>query len=183
MLNTLFVLIVFLLQLKKDYLHVQWPFNAKNTITYEPSVHEIKIQCKYLELEPLGLVFVIFFGIILCVQFIAMLVHRFGTISQILATTQLDWGRGTSSSDVSAQAELRGVAVKIAKRLQTPQVQWDNSNLSEEQSNVERRGTIHKILYQHRNRMDFSNLETNFRRAYFNEGRNSLYLINFESAI
>lgn len=171
MLNTLFVLIVFLLQLKKEYLHVRWPFNAKNTITYEPSVHEIKIHRKYLELEPIGLVFVIFFGIILCVQFVAMLAHRFGTISQILATTQLDWNCGRRSSDMSAQAELRGVAVKIAKRLQKPQIQWDESNMSEEQNSIERRGTIHKILYQHRNKTDFSNLETNFRRAYLKEGK------------
>lgn len=171
MLNTLFVLIVFLLQLNKDYLHIQWPFNAKNIILYDASTQEITIRREYLKLEPIGLLFVIFFGIILFIQFIAMLVHRFGTISQILATTKLDWYCGKKSSEMSSQAKLKGAAVTIALQLQKPQPQWDENNMTEEQEREERRGTIHRILYQHRNRADFSNLETNFRRAYFADGR------------
>lgn len=167
MINVLFVLVVFLLQLKKDYIHVRWPFNVKNIIVYDASVHEIKIQREHLQLEPIGLVFVIFFGMILGVQFIAMLIHRFGTISQILATTQLNfWSCGKQSSEASPQAELKGAATDIARRLQKPQEQWDEHAMSD----IERRGTIHKILYQHGNRTDFSNLETNFRRAYFKDG-------------
>lgn len=167
MINVLFVLIVFLLQLKKDYIHVRWPFNAIDEIVYDASVHEIKIHREYLKLEPIGLVFVIFFGVILGVQFISMLIHRFGTISQILATTQLNfWSCGHQNSDASPQAELKGAATDIARRLQKPQEQWDEQAMSD----IERRGTIHKILYQHSNRTDFSNLETNFRRAYFKDG-------------
>lgn len=166
MINTLFVLIVFLLQLKKEYLHIQWPFNAKNYITYDSSIHEIRIKREYLKLEPIGLLFVAFFGIILCVQFIAMLIHRFATISQILATTELNWHCGAGGNELSPQAELKGAAIDIARRLQKPQEQWDERAMDE----IERRGTIHKILYQHRNRTDFSNLETNFRRAYFKDG-------------
>lgn len=167
MINVLFVLVVFLLQLKKDYIHIRWPFNVKNIITYDASIHEIKIQREYLRLEPIGLVFVLFFGLILGVQFIAMLIHRFGTISQILATTQLNfWSCGKKRSEASPQAELKGAATDIARRLQKPQEQWDEQAMSD----IERRGTIHKILYQHSNRVDFSNLETNFRRAYFKDG-------------
>lgn len=170
MLNALFVLIVFLLQLKKDDLHVQWPFNAKNEIIFDSSTQEITIRRHYLKLEPIGLLFVIFFGIILLIQFLAMLIHRFGTISQILATTKLDWYCGKKSGELSHQAKLKGAAVTIARQLQKPQPQWDEDNMTEEQEKVERRGTIHRILYQHRNRVDFSNLETNFRRAFFAEG-------------
>lgn len=170
MLNALFVLVVFLLQLKKEDLHVQWPFNAQNEISYNPSANEITIRRHYLKLEPIGLLFVIFFGIILLIQFLAMLVHRFGTISQILATTKLDWYCGKSSSELSQQAKLKGAAITIARQLQKPQPQWDEDNMTAEQEKVERRGTIHRILYQHRNKVDFSNLETNFKRAYFAEG-------------
>lgn len=174
MLNALFVLIVFLLQLKKEDLHVQWPFNAQNEISYNPSTNEITIRRHYLKLEPIGLLFVIFFGIILLIQFLAMLVHRFGTISQILANTKLDWYCGKSSNELNQQATLKGEAVTIARQLQKPQPQWDEDNMTEEQEKVERRGTIHRILYQHRNRIDFSNLETNFKRAFFTEGNLNL---------
>jgi chitin synthase len=44
-----------------------------------------------LQLEPIGVVFVVSFGVILITQFIAMLFHRFGTLSHMLATTQITW--------------------------------------------------------------------------------------------
>lgn len=170
MLNALFVLIVFLLQLNKEALHIQWPLNASNLIRYDSSTNEFTIVRDYLELEPIGLMFVLFFGVILMVQFAAMLVHRFATISQILATTELDWYLGKNDKDVTAQAELSGKAVTIAMRTQKPEPQWDEENMTGEQEKIGRRQTIHRILYQHRNRQDWSNLEANFKRRYFKEG-------------
>lgn len=41
MINALFVLIVFLLTLKKDYLHIKWPFGVKTNITYDESSQEV----------------------------------------------------------------------------------------------------------------------------------------------
>ena len=73
MLNSIFVLLIFILELKKRSLSIKWPFGSKQ-----------------LDLEPIGFVFVAFFAIILLIQFIAMLFHRFGTISQILAATDLN---------------------------------------------------------------------------------------------
>lgn len=171
MLNALFVLIVFLLQLNKESLHIQWPFNAKNFIIYDADSREITIHREYLELEPIGLLFVLFFGVILMVQFLAMLVHRFATVSQILATTKLDWYCGKTSHSITAQAQLKGAAVDIAKILQKPPPQWDENDMTDEQQQIGRRQTIHKILYQHRNKQDYSNLETNFRRRYLNDGK------------
>ncbi|XP_046403854.1 chitin synthase chs-2-like [Ischnura elegans] len=89
MLNAFFVVIVFLLQLHRDLLHVTWPLGVKNNITYVATAHEIIITKKYLQLEPIGLIFVFFFGIILIIQFVAMLIHRLGTFSHILASTEL----------------------------------------------------------------------------------------------
>lgn len=48
------------------------------------------ITKEYLQLEPIGLVFVFFFALILVIQFTAMLFHRFGTLAHILASTTLD---------------------------------------------------------------------------------------------
>jgi hypothetical protein len=49
------------------------------------------VTTEYLQLEPFGVLFVTGFGIILTIQFIAMLIHRFGTLSHMLATTQITW--------------------------------------------------------------------------------------------
>lgn len=44
MINALFVLIVFLLQLNKDQLHVKWPFGVKTNITYDETSQEVKMR-------------------------------------------------------------------------------------------------------------------------------------------
>lgn len=41
MFNSLFVLIVFLLQLNKDKLHIEWPFGIKTNITYVEETSEV----------------------------------------------------------------------------------------------------------------------------------------------
>ena len=42
MLNALFILIVFLLQLNKDQLHINWPLGTKVNITIIPEDHKVK---------------------------------------------------------------------------------------------------------------------------------------------
>ena len=44
MINALFVLIVFLLQLNKDSIHVKWPLGVKTNITYDESTQEVKFN-------------------------------------------------------------------------------------------------------------------------------------------
>lgn len=41
MINSLFVLIVFLLQLNKDNIHVKWPLGVKTNITLDPTTQEV----------------------------------------------------------------------------------------------------------------------------------------------
>ncbi|KAA0193149.1 hypothetical protein HAZT_HAZT001339 [Hyalella azteca] len=129
MLNALFILVVFLLQLNKDELHIVWPLGVRETIIIDPEhsneiamrghlllghillhgrsfneinfLHvfpQIHISKEYLQLEPIGLVFVFFFALILVIQFVAMLFHRFGTISHILASTELSCSSTTADS-------------------------------------------------------------------------------------
>lgn len=43
MVNALFVLIVFLLQLNKDKIHVKWPLGIKTNITYDETTQEVTI--------------------------------------------------------------------------------------------------------------------------------------------
>jgi chitin synthase len=44
MLNALFVMIVFLLQLNKDLLHVNWPFGIKTNISYDETTQEVSLS-------------------------------------------------------------------------------------------------------------------------------------------
>lgn len=56
---------------------------------------QVHISKEYLQLEPIGLVFVFFFALILIIQFTAMMFHRFGTISHILSSTDLGCSKKT----------------------------------------------------------------------------------------
>lgn len=168
--NALFVLIVFLLQLNKQYLHVRWPLNVKNNIIFDQDTFEITIQREYLNLEPISLLFVLFFGVVLFVQFIAMLFHRFATISQILATTTIDWYCSKRVKDTVSASELKEHAVAIARHLQRPRPEWEDDDSDSASEKAGRRDTIHRLLMQHKKQKDWGNLETNFKRELFKEG-------------
>lgn len=173
--NALFVLINLLLQLNKEYLQMKWPLNIKNNIIFDGSTMEIKIERDYLHLEPISLLFVAFFGIVLFVQFIAMLFHRFATISQILATTTIDWYCGRKVKETVSSSELKEKSVKIARFLQKPKPEWreDDDDEDDDNDGVKRKikkDTLHRLLMQHKKKKDWSNLETNFKRELFKEG-------------
>lgn len=167
--NAIFILIVFLLQLKKEDLHFKWPFNADNTIIFHEDVFEITIQREYLQLEPIGFMFVIFFGVVLAIQFVAMLIHRFKTVSQILASTEIDWYFSKRAKDVNAAAEIKENGVQLAKRLQrpTPPKEGDLDETSQAGKKSVRRDTIHRNIIQKQSvQVDESNLERNFLRKW-----------------
>jgi chitin synthase len=166
MANALFILIVFLLQLNKSEIHIRWPYAAKNTIIFDETVNEIIIKREYLELEPIGLAFIGLFGVILLIQFTAMLIHRFSTISQILAFTNLDWSFGRKETDISVGAELNRKAVSIALQFQRPKRIWDDDDQDEQEKTVYRRDTIKRLLLNQQDKQDQSNLEANFKKQY-----------------
>ncbi|XP_071565926.1 chitin synthase chs-2 isoform X3 [Temnothorax nylanderi] len=114
MLNALFVLIVFLMQLNKDTLHLQWPLGMKYNVTFNSERFEVHLTKEYLRLEPIGCLFIAAFISILGIQFCAMLVHRFVTFSHVLANTKLPCTKVTSSEDGVFEKH----ADKIAQTLQ-----------------------------------------------------------------
>ncbi|VDN19299.1 unnamed protein product [Cylicostephanus goldi] len=91
MVNVVFIIIILVLQLQKDCLHIEWPIGPKYNHTVRPCHGDTKEEIwvvTRLQLEPLGLVFLIFFMSILIIQFFAMLCHRFGTLAHIIASTE-----------------------------------------------------------------------------------------------
>nr|XP_031829269.1 chitin synthase chs-2 isoform X3 [Nomia melanderi] len=173
MLNALFVLIVFLLQLNKDLLHVKWPFGIKTNISYDENSQEVHITKEYLQLEPIGLVFVFFFALILVIQFTAMLFHRFGTFAHILASTSLDWYCCKKTKDLSEEALLSKHAVEIVRDLQ----RLDGMEGDYEEgsgSGPGRRKTIRNLEKSRRKTQAINTLDVAFRRRFFQSEGNGL---------
>ncbi|XP_076379793.1 chitin synthase chs-2 isoform X2 [Megalopta genalis] len=100
-LNTLFVVAIFLLQINKDVLHFQWPFAVKYDITFDDVTEQMNITRTYMHLEPIGCLFIIAYVIILFIQFLAMLVHRFNTFTHIIANVKLNLFFCNKTKDVS----------------------------------------------------------------------------------
>jgi len=145
MMNAIFVIIVFLLQLNKDKIHINWPLGIKTNITYDQTTDEIHISKEYLQLEPIGLVFVFFFALILVIQFVAMLFHRFGTISHILASTTLSCGaEDDDEKSDNLKADERGL--QIVRQMQKLQgINGEYEQFGELTDKAGRRRTIANI--------------------------------------
>uniref|UniRef100_A0A914ZAE2 Uncharacterized protein n=1 Tax=Panagrolaimus superbus TaxID=310955 RepID=A0A914ZAE2_9BILA len=120
MLNVVFIIIVLVLQMQKDCLHIEWPLGPKFNHTIIPcnsdSRQEIWVMTR-LQLEPIGLVFLVFFMSILIIQFLAMLMHRFGTLAHIIASTDLFCFR-KQHDKISDEDLVVQNAVEIARELQ-----------------------------------------------------------------
>ncbi|ODN00837.1 Chitin synthase 1 [Orchesella cincta] len=98
MCNAVFVILVFLLQLEKNTVHINWPYGADVNVTYIANSAEVGVSFDYLELEPIGLVFVGVFGMILLIQFIGMCIHRTGTFFHLMALTALEFANKDTKS-------------------------------------------------------------------------------------
>ncbi|KAL7727578.1 hypothetical protein ACLKA6_014930 [Drosophila palustris] len=167
MANALFVLIVFLLQLNKDKLHIIWPLGVKTNITYIEETSEVHISKDYLQLEPIGLVFVFFFALILVIQFTAMLFHRFGTISHILASTELNFCK-KKSEDLTQDQLIDKHAVEIVKNLQRLQGidgDYDNDSGSGP-DRIARRKTIQNLEKARQPRRQIGTLDVAFKKRF-----------------
>ncbi|KAK9877020.1 hypothetical protein WA026_016046 [Henosepilachna vigintioctopunctata] len=99
MINALFVLVVFILTLKKDLIHIDWPYNASVNFTYVQSENEVELMKEYLHLEPIGFLFLITFGVLLLIQSFGMIFHRFETFCQIIANTHIDFSKKNNEKE------------------------------------------------------------------------------------
>ncbi|KAK4319406.1 hypothetical protein Pmani_009641 [Petrolisthes manimaculis] len=167
MLNALFVLIVFLLQLNKDELHIDWPLGIRENITIVPETHEVLISQEHLQLEPIGLVFVFFFALILVIQFTAMLFHRFGTISHILASTELTCCN-KKAEDTTEDAFIQRNAVDIVRQLQRLKgIDGDYDSDSVQGGQLGHRKTIHNLERHRQKKQAIGTLDVAFKKRFF----------------
>ncbi|OTF70621.1 hypothetical protein BLA29_000372 [Euroglyphus maynei] len=94
--NIIFVLFVYLLQLHKDIFNFDIELsreqNGTETVLIEDEEHEVPIYVtKKIAMDPVGFILILFFGIILLIQFIGMFLHRLGTLTHLLAFTNLNF--------------------------------------------------------------------------------------------
>ncbi|XP_037071620.1 chitin synthase chs-2-like [Pollicipes pollicipes] len=163
MCNALFILIVFLLQLNKDNIHVDWPLGVKYNITLIEETGQVLINKEYLQMEPIGLVFVFFFALILLIQFIAMLFHRFVTLSHILSSCELTSCCNTENKDTPEEM-LRKNAVEIVKNMQ--RLRDDRAESYEGENRLARRRTIQNLVNQQQKRQPIGTLDVAFRKRF-----------------
>ncbi|PAV79546.1 hypothetical protein WR25_20899 isoform B [Diploscapter pachys] len=138
MLNIVFIIVVLVLQLQKDCLHIEWPLGPKFNHTVRVCNGDTKDEVwkvTRLQLEPIGLVFLIFFMSILVIQFLAMLCHRFGTLAHIIASTELFCFRKTMDKLSEDELVIQN-AVDIVRELQ--QIRGVDENATEEEVELEK---------------------------------------------
>jgi len=164
--NALFVLIVFMLTLNKDVLHIDWPFGVKENFTLTDD-GQIIVTKEYLHLEPIGIVLVFFFFAIVVIQFVAMLFHRFGTISHILASTDLNCCK--AKEDVlSDEALIEKNAVEIVKQMQRLKGLDDEYDSDSAASNrLQTRRTIHNLERTRQKKRAIGTLDVAFKKRFF----------------
>merc|ERR1719225_885685 len=166
MFNALFVLIVFMLTLNKDILHIDWPFGVKTNITITDD-NQVLVTKEYLHLEPIGIVLVFFFFAIVVIQFVAMLFHRFGTISHILASTELNCC--SKKEDVLSDQELiEKNAVEIVKQMQRLRgIDGDYDSDSAASNRLAQRKTIQNLERNRQKKRAIGTLDVAFKKRFF----------------
>ncbi|VDK53649.1 unnamed protein product [Anisakis simplex] len=172
MVNVVYITIVLVLQMQKDCLHIEWPLGPKFNHTIIPcnsdSREEVWVMTR-LQLEPIGLVFLVFFMSILIIQFLAMLMHRFGTLEHIIASTEL-FCRSKALDKLSEEELVVQNAVEIARELQAIRGidESDDQTLPEERP-ISRRRVVQNLESSRRSMMKHrtDTLDAAFKKRFF----------------
>ncbi|KAI5630706.1 chitin synthase domain-containing protein [Phthorimaea operculella] len=159
MLNSLFVLVIFLLQLNQDQIFIRWPLGQDVTIEYEDD-NNIVIRADFAWADRL---LSDSSRSVMIVQFTAMMFHRMGTLTHLLSTVQLNWYCTRQPEDMSEEALLDKHAIEIAKDLQRLNDD-DLKNGKVNDDHVSRRKTIHNLEKSRDNKQSVANLDVNFKR-------------------
>merc|ERR1712083_413229 len=122
---------------------------------------------EYLHLEPIGIVLVFFFFAIVVIQFVAMLFHRFGTISHILASTDLNCC-AKKDDVVTGEALMEKNAVEIVKQMQRLKgIDGDYDSDSAASNRLAQRRTIQNLERNRQKKRAIGTLDVAFKKRFF----------------
>ncbi|XP_076751332.1 chitin synthase chs-2 [Xylocopa sonorina] len=163
--NALFIVAIFLLQMNKGILHLQWPFSIEYNITYVDD-YEIHIYKKYMYLEPIGCLFIVAFVFILLIQFLAMLNHRLNTFTHVLANVKLKLpclNKGEyASDDLITNTHAKNIAEGLQNTIENQTIFSSKNNITYSSG---KRKTVRELIQDIQNTPKMSsNLEVLFRR-------------------
>jgi chitin synthase len=167
MFNAVFVTAMFLLQLNKDKIYFNWPLGGTHNFTYRIAEDDILLETDYLQLEPLGLLFVGFYAVVIVVQFTAMLCHRWGTFSHIMCHTAIGFCNISTDALTETQViEKQGVkAIRNLQNLKTANEDSPNGTVKGK-GNAKRRQTIVNMVKQTQSRPKISTMDRAFVRNF-----------------
>nr|CAD7414120.1 unnamed protein product [Timema poppensis] len=131
----------------QDYFLFHEPWLSQNQRFSEligQQQRDIVIVKSYLSLEPIGILFVLFFAVILVIQFIGMIMHRLSTLSHLLASTTLRIGSKSSEIDLNNGIVNESVIEDLKKIAKLPDV--NNLDMGKPQVSGPRKTTIAHLL-------------------------------------
>ncbi len=115
---------------------------------------------------------VFFFSAIIIIQFVAMLFHRFGTISHILASTELNCCSQRGDEVLSEDALIEKNAVEIVKQMQRLRgldgdPYFDDSDRSSSSNRLAHRKTIYMLERNKQKKRAIGTLDVAFKKRFF----------------
>jgi len=134
LLNVMWVTAIYMLQANKETLNLKWPLGPKGPIiTFNTEditeSNVIYVQYAYLELEPVGMVFMIMFIIIITIQLIGMVLHRLLTLGHIVSSTEIDL---FNRKKFNSEEYLNTHGVEVMKEIQaTLEIKNDGTTMEE----------------------------------------------------
>ena len=119
--NIIFVLFVYLMQLHKDIFSFEITLsqtqNGTKTVLIEDEEHDIPIYVtKKIAMDPVGFILILFFGVIIIIQFIGMLLHRMGTLTHLLAFTDLNFFQ-VRAEDIKEKRQLDQNSLQLVQSI------------------------------------------------------------------
>lgn len=154
MINALFILLVFLLQtMHGDLFSFRLCFRFEGAAADEETGH-CPPPSYSLTIDAIGFALIVFFGSILLIQFIGMILHRCVTISHLLAFVELDFcSTGPiDSDDLDLVIDKNGV--EIAKELQKLKFSGEEQRMSDEVEEKGRPAAASSALSPQNSRLD-----------------------------
>ncbi|KRZ54036.1 ER degradation-enhancing alpha-mannosidase-like protein 1 [Trichinella nativa] len=163
--NGLVVVTIYLLQINKDLLSIQWNPTANYTIIkWEPSIMKYITVQEPLKIEPIGFTIILFLSFILLVQLTGLLLHRWQTMQHILASTALSCFDKRPKQSVE-NSQLPGEdAIEIARKMQ----RLDDGYAGQQMRKCGRRRVVIALDKARRVRKTPNRLNTAFKKKLFN---------------
>ncbi|RWS30081.1 Chitin synthase 4-like protein [Leptotrombidium deliense] len=166
MLNAIFVLVVFLLQLHKEKLAIQLPNYLIFDFGTNGNSDSQKEKDNGYSIEPVASSFILLFGLILVLQVIGMLIHRFSTFSHIIAFLSVHVNQSPNENIVNNVLDEKNM--EIIKNLQCLKGVDEDCYTEMSNEKTKRKHTVFNLEKRRTHKQKTMALDVAFRKRFFN---------------